>query len=289
MSKLDPRIIKLYNNYVHSTLPRREFISQLVKITGSAAAAAAVLPLVEPNYAHGQQVPENDGKLKVGYVTYKGVSGDVKAYMARPKGTGKLPAVLVIHENRGLNKHLEDVARRAALAGYLALAPDGLSSAGGAPPDQEAARDLFAKTDPAKIAGDVIAGVPFLASHAESTGKVGSVGFCYGGGMAVRCAIDTTGLTAAVGFYGRQLSAEDTAKLKVPVMLHYAGNDERINAGIADFRTALDANKVPYSINMYPGTDHGFHNDTSEARYNKAAAQLAWSRTVQFFDTYLKA
>jgi carboxymethylenebutenolidase len=289
MARLDPRIIHLYNEYIHSTLPRREFISRLVKITGSAAAASAVLPLIEPNYAMGQQVPENDRKLTVGYVTYKGVSGGVKAYLARPKGKGKLPAVLVIHENRGLNKHLEDVARRAALAGYLALAPDGLSSAGGAPADQEAARDLFAKTDPATIAGDVVAGVPFLASHAESTGKVGSVGFCYGGGIAVRCAVDTTGLTAAVGFYGRQLSAEDTAKLKVPVMLHYAGNDERINAGIADFRTALDANKVAYSINMYPGTDHGFHNDTSDARYNKPAAQLAWNRTIQFFDTYLKA
>ena len=289
MPKLDPRIIHLYNEYIHTTLPRREFISRLVKITGSAAAASAVLPLIEPNYAMGQQVEEKDRRLTTGYITYKGVSGDVKAYLARPKGKGKLPAMLVIHENRGLNKHLEDVARRAALAGYLAIAPDGLSSAGGAPVDQEAARDLFAKTDPAQIAGDVLAGVPFLAAHPESTGKVGSVGFCYGGGMAVRCAVETTGLTAAVSFYGRQLSAEDTAKLKVPVMLQYAGNDERINAGIADFRTALDANKVAYSINMYPGTDHGFHNDTSEARYNKAAAQLAWNRTIQFFDTYLKA
>jgi carboxymethylenebutenolidase len=288
MTKLDPRIISLYNDYIHSALPRREFISRLVGITGSAAAATAVLPLVEPNYAFGQQVSEKDSKLNTGYVTYKGVSGDVKAYMARPKGSGKLPAVLVIHENRGLNKHIEDVARRAALAGYLALAPDGLSSAGGAPEDQEAARDLFAKTEPAKIAGDVIAGVPFLAKHAESTGKVGSVGFCYGGNVAVRCAIESEGLTAAVGFYGRQLSAEDTAKLKVPVMLHYAGNDERVNAGINDFRAALDANRIAYSINMYPGTDHGFHNDSSAARYNQAAAQLAWSRTIQFFDTYLK-
>jgi carboxymethylenebutenolidase len=289
MSKVDPRIVNLYNDYIHSTLPRREFITRLVKITGSAAAASAVLPLIEPNYAMGQQVEEKDRRLTAGYVTYKGVSGDVKAYQARPKGKGKLPAILVIHENRGLNKHLEDVARRAALAGYLAVAPDGLSSAGGAPPDQEAARDLFQKTDPAKIAGDVIAGVPYLAAHPESTGKVGAVGFCYGGLMALRCAVETTGLTAAVGFYGRQLSAEDVAKLKVPVMLHYAGSDERINAGIADFRTALDTNKVAYSINMYPGTEHGFHNDTSEARYNKSAAELAWNRTVQFFDTYLKA
>jgi carboxymethylenebutenolidase len=289
MSKVDPRIINLYNDYIHSALPRREFMSRLVTITGSAAAATAVLPLIEPNYAQAAQVPENYKELKAGYVTYKGVSGDVKAYMARLKGREKLPAVLVIHENRGLNKHIEDVARRAALSGYLALAPDGLSSAGGAPADQEAARDLFAKTDPATIAGDVIAGVPFLAKHAESTGKVGSVGFCYGGNVAVRCAIEAEGLTAAVGFYGRQLSAEDTAKLKVPVMLHYAGNDERVNAGINDFRVAMDANKVAYSINMYPGTDHGFHNDSSEARYKKVAAQLAWARSMQFFQTYLKA
>jgi len=289
MSKIDARIVSLYNEYIHSTLPRREFMSRLVKITGSAAAACAVLPLIEPNYAYGQQVAEDDNKLATGYVTYKGVSGDVKAYMARPKGTGKLPAVLVIHENRGLNKHIEDVARRAALAGYLAVAPDGLSSAGGSPADQEAARDLFARTDPATIAGDVIAGVPYLASHRDSTGKVGSVGFCYGGNIALRSAVEAEGLTAAVGFYGRQLTAEQVVKLRIPVMLHYAGNDERVNAGIPDFRVALDTHKVAYSINMYPGTDHGFHNDSSEARYDKPAAQLAWTRTIQFFDTYLKA
>jgi carboxymethylenebutenolidase len=195
---------------------------------------------------------------------------------------------VIIHENRGLNKHIEDVARRAALAGYFAVAPDGLSSAGGAPEDQEAARDLFSKTDPAKIAGDILAAVPFLAKHANSTGKVGSVGFCYGGGMALRCAVEAQGLTAAVGFYGRALSAEDTAKLKVPVMMHYAADDKNINGGIADFRTALDANMVAYSINMYPGTGHGFHNDTSEARYNADAAKLAWSRTIAFWDNYLK-
>ena len=202
--KVDPQVIELYNEYIHTSLPRREFLGRLAKVMGSAAAAAAVLPFIEPNYAHGRQVEENDARLTAGYITYDGPSGKVKAYRARPKGSGKLPAVLVIHENRGLNKHLEDVARRAALAGYFAIAPDGLSSAGGAPEDQEAARDLFSKTDPAKIAGDVIAGVPFLASHPESTGKVGTVGFCYGGGMAVRCAVEQPqGVAAAVGFYGR--------------------------------------------------------------------------------------
>jgi carboxymethylenebutenolidase len=194
----------------------------------------------------------------------------------------------VIHENRGLNEHIEDVARRVAVAGFLALAPDGLSVAGGAPKDQEAARDLFAKTDGARIAGDVLSGVPWLAADASSNGKLGVVGFCYGGGLALRAAVETVGVDAAVCFYGRQLSAEDTKRLKVPILLNYAGDDERVNAGIAEFRAALDANKVPYSLNMYPGTQHGFHNDASAARYNEPAAKLAWSRTIDFFDTYLK-
>jgi carboxymethylenebutenolidase len=194
----------------------------------------------------------------------------------------------VIHENRGLNAHIEDVARRAALAGYLAVAPDGLSSAGGAPEDQEQARDLFAKTDPARIASDILAAVPYVANHAESNGRVGAVGFCYGGGMALRCAVDAAGVAAAVCFYGRALSSADVPRLEVPVMLHYAGSDERINEGIPEFRRALDANGVAYSLNMYPGTQHGFHNDSSAARYDADAARLAWSRTVAFFDEYLK-
>ena len=286
---LDPRVVDLYNEYIHSTLPRRDFLARLTAIVGSAAAVAAVLPLIEPNYAQARQVEENDKHLSVRRIEYNGPSGMVRGYLARPKGKTKLPGIVVIHENRGLNPHIEDVARRAALAGYLALAPDGLSGAGGSPVDQEAARDLFAKTEPAKIAADILAAVPFLASHAESTGKVGAVGFCYGGGMSLRCAVDASGLSAAVGFYGRALSAEDTARLKVPIMMHYAGDDKNINGGIADFRTALDANGVAYSINMYPGTGHGFHNDTSEARYNKEAATLAWGRSLGFFDHYLKA
>ncbi len=287
--KVDSRVIALYNEYIHTTtMTRAQFIARVTRIAGGSAAAAAILPLIEPNYAQARQVAEDDNRLETGYITYDGMTGKVKAYSARPKGAGKLPAVLVIHENRGLNEHIEDVARRAALAGYFAIAPDGLSSAGGAPKDQEAARDLFSKTDAAKIAADVEAGVPFLTKHPNSTGKVGSVGFCYGGGMSLRCAVDVPGLTAAAGFYGRALSPADVAKLKVPIMMHYAGDDPGINGGINDFRAALDASKVSYSINMYPGTGHGFHNDTGAARYNADAAKLAWGRTVAFWDTFLK-
>ena len=231
---------------------------------------------------------ENDERLEAGYIEYDGADGKVRAYSAWPKGAGKLPGAMIIHENRGLNKHIEDVARRAALAGYFAVAPDGLTVAGGAPEDQEAARDLFANTDRARIGADVMAAVPFLANHADCTGKVGSVGFCYGGGVSLQCAVEVEGLSAAAGFYGRVLSAEDVAKVKVPVMMHFAGNDPLINEGIPGFRAAMDAHNVPYSIHMYPGTGHGFHNDTSQARYDAAAASHAWSRTVAFWDHYLK-
>jgi len=260
-------------------------------MAGGAAAAATLLGVLEPNYAHARQTEPDDKRLRTEKLEFNGPNGPVKAYVARPRKLGrgdKVAGVLVIHENRGLNEHIEDVARRTALAGYLAVAPDGLSVAGGAPADQEAARDLFAKTDGARIASDVLAAVPWLAADASSNGKIGVVGFCYGGGLALRAAVESVGVDCAVAFYGKQLSAEDTRKLKVPVMLHYAGTDERINAGINDFRAALDAVGVPYSLNMYPGTQHGFHNDSSEARYNEAAAKLAWHRTLDFFETYLK-
>jgi len=285
---IDRRAIALYNEFIHSTLPRRDFMARLTAIAGSSAAAFALLPLLECNYAKAAQIEANDKRLETSRVTYKSAAGEVKAYMARPKGKGKLPAIVVVHENRGLNPHIEDVARRAAVAGYLAIAPDGLSTLGGTPADNDAARDAFAKADPVRVANDIIAAVPYVASHPECTGKVGSVGFCYGGGIAMRCAVDVQGLSAAVAFYGRQLTAEQTAKVKVPLLLHYAGDDANIDAGIHDFRVALDANKVAYSLNMYPGTGHGFHNDTSEARYNKEAATLAWHRSIDFFNHYLK-
>jgi carboxymethylenebutenolidase len=288
---VDRRIIDLYNEYVHTALPRREFMARLVNIAGGTAAALAILPFIEPNYAQARQIEPDDKRLSTEKIEYQGPQGPVKAYVAWPRKLGKrekVPGIVVIHENRGLNEHIEDVARRAALGGYLAIAPDGLSSAGGAPADQEAARDLFAKTDGARIASDILAAVPWLAADARNSGKIGVVGFCYGGGMALRAAVESVGVDAAVAFYGRQLSAEDTKRLKIPVLLHYAGDDERVNAGIAEFRTALDTVGVPYSLNMYPGTQHGFHNDSSAARYNEAAAKLAWSRTMEFFDTYLK-
>jgi carboxymethylenebutenolidase len=288
---VDRRMIELYNEYVHTALPRREFIARLTRMAGGAAAAMTALAVLEPNYAQARQTEPDDRRLSCEKLEFNGPNGPVKAYVARPRKLGrgdKLPGVLVIHENRGLNEHIEDVARRTALAGYVAIAPDGLSVAGGAPADQEAARDLFTKTDGARIASDVLAAVPWLAADPVNNGKIGVVGFCYGGGLALRAAIEVVGVDCAVSFYGRPLSTEDTRKLKVPVLLHYAGTDERVNAGIPEFRAALDAVGVPYSLNMYPGTQHGFHNDSSAARYDEAAAKLAWQRTLDFFATYLK-
>lgn len=288
---VDRRIVNLYNEYVHSALPRREFLTRLAKIAGGSAAALAVLPLLEPNYAQARQIEPDDKRVKGERIEFNGPNGAVKGYLARPtkvKRHQKIAGVVVIHENRGLNEYIEDVARRVAIEGYLALAPDGLSVAGGAPADQEAARDLFAKTDGARIASDVLAGVPWLAADANSNGKLGVVGFCYGGGLALRAAVETVGVDCAVAFYGRQLPAEEAKRLRTPVQLHYAGEDERTNAGIDEFKAVLEAQKVPYQLFMYPGTQHGFHNDSTAARYNEAAATLAWSRTLEFFNTYLR-
>ncbi len=288
---IDKRIIDLYNEYVHSALPRRDFMTRLVKIAGGTAAALAVLPLIEPNYAQARQTEPDDKRLATEKLQFNGPDGPVKAYVARPRKLrrrDRIPGILVIHENRGLNEHIEDVTRRVALAGYMAVAPDGLSSAGGAPADQEAARDLFAKTDGARIASDILAAVPWLAGDASNNGKIGVVGFCYGGGLALRAAVENIGVDAAVAYYGKQLPAQDTKRLRVPILLHYAGNDERVNAGIPEFKAALDAQGATYTIEMYTGTDHGFNNDSSAARYNDEAARLAWSRTIAFFDANLK-
>lgn len=286
---MDPRAIDLYNDYIHSSLPRRDFLRRLAGIAGSVAAASALLPLIEPNYARARQVDDKDPRLDTGHVEYPGREGPVRAYLAKPSGAANaLPGIVVIHENRGLNAHIEDVARRAALAGFVAVAPDGLSVAGGAPSDQEQARDLFASTDRGIIDADVIAGVPYLARRPDCTGKVGAVGFCYGGGIALRCAAEQPDTAAAVCFYGMALTDEQVARVKAPLAMHYAGEDARINAGIPGFRRALDEHKVAYSLHMYPGTGHGFHNDSSAARYNPDAARLAWNRTMAFFETHLR-
>jgi carboxymethylenebutenolidase len=287
---MDQRVIDLYNTYIHGSMPRRDFLQRLAGLVGGVVAANALLPLIECNYANAEQVKPDHADLETGTVSYAGTRGAVRAYVARPKHADRaLPGVLVIHENRGLNAHIEDVARRAALAGYIAVAPDGLSVAGGAPEDQEKARDLFAATDRAVIDADVIAGVGYFATRKDCSGKIGAVGFCYGGGMALMCAAERPELTAAVAFYGSAPSPDKIAKIKAPLAMHYAGKDERIDAGIADFRAELDGHEIAYSLNMYPGTQHGFHNDSSAARYDAAAAKLAWARTIAFFDHYLKA
>lgn len=286
---MDRRVIALYNDYVHGSMPRRELLARLVGLAGGAAAASAVLALLEPGYAQAQQVAPDDPKLHTNRVEYDGRSGKVRAYLAQPaRFDGALPSVLVIHENRGLNAHIEDVARRLALAGFRALAPDGLSVAGGAPADQEQARDLFARTDRAIIDADILAGVPHLMSLNSGNGRVGAVGFCYGGGMALRCAAEHPQLSAAVCFYGSALEPEQVARVKAPLQMHYAGEDPRINAGIDAFRSQLDQHRIAYSLHMYPGTQHGFHNDASAARYDATAATLAWSRTLAFFDHHLR-
>ncbi len=286
---MNPKILDLYNDYIHGDMPRRSFLKRMAEIAGSAAAAAAILPLIETNYAWGQQLDPDDERLDSGYVEYPGTVGPVKAYFSRPSNSSAaLPGILVIHENRGLNAHIEDVARRAALAGYVAVAPDGLSYVGGAPEDQEAARDKFRVSDTATITADVIKGIAYLKSRDDCSGKVGAVGFCYGGGVALQCAVAEPPSDASVLFYGRALSSEQVAQVRVPLMLNYAGDDARVNASIADFRAALDEHDVSYSLHMYPGTGHGFHNDTSRARYNEAAAKLAWQRTLNFFEHYLE-
>lgn len=286
---MDQRVIDLYNVYIHGDMPRRDFLQRLAGIAGGFAAATALLPLIECNYANATQVAADHSGLETAYASYAGTRGPVRAYVAKPKSASQpLPGVLVIHENRGLNAHIEDVARRAALAGYLAVAPDGLSVAGGAPEDQEKARDLFAATDRAVIDADVVAGVGYFSERKDCNGRIGVVGFCYGGGMALQCAAQRPEVAAAVAFYGAALPADAVGKIKAALLMHYAGKDERVNAGVADFRAALDAHEIAYSLNMYPRTQHGFHNDSSAARYDAAAAKLAWSRTLAFFDHYLK-
>jgi len=287
---MDQKIIELYNDYIHGEMPRRSFLRRVAEIAGGAAAASAVLPLIETNYAWGAQVDPQDSRLETGYVEYDGTAGKVKAYYARPAATDRrMPGVLVIHENRGLNAHIEDVARRAAVEGNIALAPDGVSHAGGSPADQEAARDLFRNSDVNIITADIVKGVGYLKSRADCSGKVGSVGFCYGGGVSLKCAVSAPAADACVLFYGSPLSAEEIARVNAPLMLNYAGNDSRINDTIPEFRKLLDEHGVAYSLHMYPGTGHGFHNDTSQARYDENAAKLAWRRTINFFSYFLKS
>jgi carboxymethylenebutenolidase len=276
-------MIDAYDEYTHLTLDRRGFMQKLTALAGSGAAAAAIMPMLAANQANATIIEENDARLEASDVTYPGAAGEMKGYLAIPKGAAaKLPAVIVIHENRGLNPHIRDVARRMALEGFVALAPDFLSPNGGTPANEDEARSMFQSLDMAGATANGEATRAFLASHEKTNGKVGAIGFCWGGGMVNRMAVASPELGAGVAYYGSQVPAEQVPSIKAPLMLHYAGLDDRINAGIDAYKAALDANGKTYELHMYEGVNHAFNNDTSAARYDKAAAELAWSRTVAF-------
>jgi carboxymethylenebutenolidase len=277
-------MIDAYDEYTHLTLDRRGFMEKLTKLAGSGAAAAAIAPLLAANQARAAMVDEGDLRIAAEDVTWPGVDGDMKGYLVTPaEQSGPLPAVIVIHENRGLNPHIKDVARRMALEGFVALAPDFLSPLGGTPEDEDKAREMIGQLDnPQRIANSV-ATVNFLEAHEATNGNVGAVGFCWGGGAVNDLAVNSPALDAGVAYYGRQPKAEDAGRIEAALLLHYAGLDERINAGIDAYREALEAAGKDFSIHVYEGVNHAFNNDTSEARYDKAAADMAWARTVAFF------
>jgi carboxymethylenebutenolidase len=284
---MEQQFINLFDEFTHGAMGRRVFMERLAKLAGGAAAAAALVPILENNYAEAGIVPSDDDRLVSETVTYKVDGVVMSGYLTRLKGGAKRPGVIVIHENRGLNPHIKDVARRMALEGFLALAPDALAPVGGTPTDEDRAREMIYELDRDATLAAMAAAVPFLAIHAESTGKVGAIGFCWGGGMVNKLAAAGTVLAAGVPYYGRQLPVEDVPKINVPLCLQYAGLDKRINAGIDEYVAALIANDKKYEIHIYEGANHAFNNDTNEARYEKEAADLSWARTVEFLERYL--
>ncbi|MCV3209014.1 dienelactone hydrolase family protein [Mesorhizobium sp. YC-39] len=276
-------MIDAYDEYTHLTLDRRRFMEQLTRLAGSGAAAATIAPLLAANAAQAAIVAEDDPRVTGEDITFPGSGGEMKGYLVKPAGqSGKLGTVIVVHENRGLNPHIRDVARRIALEGFVALAPDFLSPLGGTPVDEDKARDMFSKLDPAQIVANGVAAVAFLKGYQDGNGKVGAVGFCWGGGTVNMLAVNAPDLAAGVAYYGMQPKAEDVPKIKAALLLHYAGLDTRINAGIDAFKKELGAAHVEYTVYVYEGANHAFNNDTSAARYDKQAADLAWGRTVSF-------
>lgn len=281
-------MIDAYDEYTHLTLDRRRFMEKLTALAGTAAAAAAIAPMLAANSAKAEIIAETDERIKGEDIIYPGGDGKMKGYLVKPaEMSGKLPAVIVIHENRGLNPHIRDVARRMALEGFLALAPDFLSPEGGTPGDEDKAREMIGALDASATNANAVATVAFLKGHAESTANVGAIGFCWGGGLVNRLAVNAPDLKAGVAYYGAQPKAEDVPKIKAALLLHYAGLDERINAGIEAYRKALTENGKDATIHVYEGVNHAFNNDTSAARYDKEAADLAWQRTVEFLKAKL--
>jgi carboxymethylenebutenolidase len=286
----DPDLLILFDAYVHGDIDRRAFLERAGKFAAGGVTAAMLLESLNPRFAEAQQVAKDDPRLKAEFLEYPSPegSGTMRGYLVRPaKATGKLPAVLVVHENRGLNPHIEDVARRLALADYMTFAPDALFPLGGYPGDEDKARELFQKLDQAKTREDFVAAAGWLKARADATGKVGVVGFCYGGAISNMLATRLPDLGAAVPFYGTQPKAEDVPKIKAPLLIHYAENDDRVNAGWPAYEAALKEHRIAYQAFVYPGTQHGFNNDTTP-RYDKDAAALAWSRTVEFFGKHLR-
>jgi carboxymethylenebutenolidase len=284
---MSPEIKELVDRYKRGSMGRREFLERLSAVAGGTAAAATLLAAFGEGDAAGQTVAKDDPRLETGYIEYPGATGPVRAYSARPKGAKKLAGVIVIHENRGLNAHIEDMARRVALEGFHALAPDALSSFGGTPANPDEARPLFQKLDGESNVKNFVAAVAYLKTGPQATGKVGCMGFCWGGGVTNQVAVHAPDLAAAVPFYGMQPAPEDVPKIRAAMLIHYAGDDQRIDAGIPAFEEALKKAGVEYTIDMYEGAGHAFMNDTGP-RYNKAAAELAWERTIAFLKAKLK-
>jgi len=289
-SEFDQELLNLFDEYVHGDIDRRGFLDRAAKFAVGGMTAAMLLDALSPRFGEAQQVARDDKRLRTEWVDYESPqgTGKVRAYVARPESaTAKLPGVLVVHENRGLNPHIEDIARRLALDNFVAFAPDALTPLGGYPGDEDKAREAFAKLDQAKAREDFVAAALVLKARPDCTGKIGVVGFCYGGGIANMLATRIPDLGAAVPFYGTQPAAADVAKIKAPLLIHYADNDERVNSGWPAYETALKANGVAFTMYRYAGTQHGFNNDTTP-RYDKAAAALAWQRTVEFLDKSLR-
>lgn len=282
------KITGLYDDYRNGRVSRRDFIRKVAVIAGSTAAATALLPVLEESELNAAPVLQDDKSIQTEFVKYPGVTGDMRCFMARPKDGKKFPAVIVIHENRGLVPHIQNVTKRMANEGFLALAPDALSPVGGTPEDVSNVGELFKQLKSEETTKNFVAAVKYLKTHPLSTGKVGCTGFCWGGAMTNQVAVNSPDLDAAVPYYGRQPSEEDVARIKAPVMAHYAGDDKGINAGIQAFEEALKKNKKEYQIFIYEGAKHAFNNDSNPERYNEKAAKLAWQRTIGFFKEKLK-
>ena len=283
-------LLDLFDHYVHGEISRRRFLDGAAKYAVGGLTAMAIWESLKPNYALAEQVPKDDQRLQTGYETVPSPEGNgsIRGYFVRPaNANGKLPGVLIIHENRGLNPYIEDVARRLGIANFLAFAPDGLTSVGGYPGNDEKGAELFGKVDKNKMFEDFVAAAAWLQSRPECTGKIGVVGFCFGGTMANKLAVRLPDLAAAVAFYGQQPSAADAARIKAPLLLHYASLDTRITGGWPAYEEALKANHIRYEAYIYEGVNHGFHNDTTP-RYDESAAKLAWQRTLDFLNKYLK-